>query len=109
MMVGGEDEDFENPTKRDRLIPTKAAVLLKKAMKLFPSIDLEVAYAWAGTFGETEDGLPYIGKVREFPNAYFALCYGANGTNFALMGAENIRDLYLGKSNPEVNIFGFSR
>jgi glycine/D-amino acid oxidase-like deaminating enzyme len=109
IMVGGEDEDFVNPTKRDGLIPRKAIVLMKKTKKLFPNIDFQIAYSWAGTFGETVDGLPYVGEVREFSDAYFALCYGANGTNFALMGAEIIRDLYLGKSNPKENIFRFSR
>ena len=109
IMVGGEDEDFVNPTRRDGLIPEKAKTLLRKVSKLFPQMDLEIAYAWAGTFGETEDALPYIGEVPEFPHAYFALCYGANGTNFALMGAEIIRDIYLGKLDPRENIFGFSR
>ena len=36
---------------------------------MFPAIDLEVAYYWAGTFGETEDGLAYIGETPEFPTA----------------------------------------
>ena len=96
-MVGGEDEDFVNPTRRDKIIPIKANLLLRKLRKLFPRMELEIGYSWAGTFGETDDSLPYIGEVPEFPNAYFALCYGANGTNFALLGAELIRDMYLGK------------
>jgi glycine/D-amino acid oxidase-like deaminating enzyme len=109
MMMGGEDEDFVNPTRRDRLIAGKARALLRKAKKMFPHIDIEIAYAWAGTFGETEDSLPYIGEVEEFPNAYFALCYGADGTNFALMAAEIIRDLYLQKPNPDAELFRFDR
>ena len=28
---------------------------------MFPRLDLEVSYTWAGTFGETKDGLAYIG------------------------------------------------
>ena len=43
---------------------------------MFPRIDLEMAYAWAGTFGETKDGLAYIGEMREFPRTYFALATG---------------------------------
>lgn len=109
LIVGGEDEDFVNPTKRDEMIGSKAAALLRKAKKMFPEIDIEIAYAWAGTFGETEDGLPYIGEVKKFPLSYFALCYGANGTNFALIGAETIRDLYLGRMKPSENLFRFGR
>jgi glycine/D-amino acid oxidase-like deaminating enzyme len=109
MIVGGGDEDFVNPVKRDQLIGSKASELLRKVKKMFPKIDLEIAYSWAGTFGETKDSLPYIGEVKKFPNSYFALCYGANGTNFAQIGAETIRDLYLGVLSPEDNIFGFGR
>jgi glycine/D-amino acid oxidase-like deaminating enzyme len=108
-MMGGEDEDFVNPTRRDRMIPVKARGLLRKAKKLFPQMDIEIAYAWAGTFGETEDSLPYIGEVGEFPNTYFALSYGANGTNFALMAAEIIREMYLGRSHPDGQLFSFDR
>ena len=109
IMMGGEDEEFVNPTRRDRLIPTKASALLRKAQSVLPRINIEIAYAWAGTFGETIDSLPYVGEVEEFPNAYFALCYGANGTNFAVMAAEIIRDLYLKRPNPDAELFKFDR
>ena len=38
--------------------------LAKRFAEMFPNIELEVAYRWAGTFGETKDGLPYIGQIR---------------------------------------------
>jgi glycine/D-amino acid oxidase-like deaminating enzyme len=108
IIIGGEDEDFVNPTRRDRLIPTKAATLLRKVRRLFPKMNLELAYAWAGTFGETGDGLPYVGEPS-FPNIWFALCFGANGTNFAQMASEIIRDSFLGKENSDSSLFRFDR
>jgi glycine/D-amino acid oxidase-like deaminating enzyme len=107
VMLGGEDESFVNPDKRDRLIPRKSRRLQDKSRLLFPAMDLEIAYSWAGTFGETEDGLAYIGETKHFPNAYFALSYGANGTTYALVAAEIIRDLYLGRPNKDAAIFSF--
>jgi glycine/D-amino acid oxidase-like deaminating enzyme len=109
IIAGGEDEDFVNPARRDRMISRKANRLLSRVKTMFPRMDIEAAYAWAGTFGETDDSLPYIGELPEFPNAYFALCYGANGTNFAVLAANIIRDLYLGRSNPNANLFRFGR
>ena len=106
-MLGGEDESFVNPDKRDRLIPRKSRRLQDKFRRLFPAMDLEIAYSWAGTFGETEDGLAYIGETKHFPNAYFALSYGANGTTYALVAAEIIRDLYLGRLNKDAAHFLF--
>jgi glycine/D-amino acid oxidase-like deaminating enzyme len=71
-------------------------------------MNLELVYAWTGAFGETEDGLPYVDEFN-YPDAWFALCYGANGTNFAQMASEIILKNFLGKSNPNLNLFRFDR
>lgn len=109
ILMGGEDDPFNNDRARDRRIPKKTKRLIERFHDLFPQIDLEVGYAWAGTFGETEDGLAYIGSVKQFPNAYFALGYGGNGITYSLIAAEIIRDAICGKSNPDAEIFSFER
>lgn len=109
VIVGGEDEDFVNAKRRDALISEKTRALVKKFGRLFPDQPLEVAYAWAGTFGETKDGLAYIGIHPRFPHACFALGYGGNGITFSLIAAEIIRDGLLGKKNPNAHIFRFGR
>lgn len=109
VLIGGEDENFRDPERRDRLIASKARRLEKKFSKLVPGLTTKTAYAWAGTFGETKDGLPYIGTVRVQPNVMHALCYGANGTNFAMIAANLIRDWVRGKSNRDRSLFSFDR
>ncbi|HEY4414452.1 MAG TPA: FAD-dependent oxidoreductase [Verrucomicrobiae bacterium] len=109
IIVGGEDEDFVNPKKRDALIPQKTRTLVRKFKKLFPGQKMEVAYAWAGTFGETRDGLARIGKPARWPHAYFALGYGGNGITYSVIAAELIRDDFLGRKNPDAAIFAFGR
>jgi glycine/D-amino acid oxidase-like deaminating enzyme len=109
VIVGGEDEDFVNAKRRDALISQKTRTLVKKFGRLFPDVPLEVAYAWAGTFGETKDGLAYIGVHPRFPHTCFALGYGGNGITFSLIAAEIIRDGFLGKMNPDAHIFRFGR
>ncbi len=109
MMIGGEDEEFVKPHLRDRLIPSKARTLLEKARQMFPALPLDIAFAWAGTFGETKDGLPYIGETKEFPNVSFACCFGGNGFTFAPTAAEIVRDRYLGRTHPDAHIFRFDR
>jgi glycine/D-amino acid oxidase-like deaminating enzyme len=109
VLVGGEDVPFQNPKARDALLKRKTKVLQERFTELFPERPLEVAYAWTGTFGETKDGLPFIGKTPEYPNAYFALGYGGNGITYSLIAAELIRDGLLGKNNPDAMIFRFKR
>jgi glycine/D-amino acid oxidase-like deaminating enzyme len=109
ILVGGEDVPFRNPKARDALLKAKTQKLQKRFLELYPDIPLEVAYKWAGTFGETKDGLPFIGRTPEYPNAYFALGYGGNGITYSLIAAELIRDAVLGKDNSDAAIFRFDR
>lgn len=109
IIVGGEDEEFVNPKRRDELIGQKTSILKRKFERLFPDIRLDVAYSWAGTFGETKDGLPYIGAPRTNPHVYFALGYGGNGITYSLIAAEIIRDKFLDRANSDAAIFRFGR
>jgi glycine/D-amino acid oxidase-like deaminating enzyme len=108
-MIGGEDEPFRDPEARDALIGAKSRRLRSRFASLFPQIDVRPEYAWAGTFGTTRDGLPYIGPTDEFPLGYFALGFGGNGITFSLIAARLIRDHYLGRDNPDVGLFRFDR
>lgn len=109
VLIGGKDEMFQSAVKRDRLLPRKQRELEQAAHRLFPELNIQTDYAWCGTFGETEDGLPYIGAVRERPNTYFALGYGGNGILFSLIAAEIITALIQGHRNPDAQLFAFDR
>jgi glycine/D-amino acid oxidase-like deaminating enzyme len=109
VMIGGGDAPYATDHNRPGLIRRKAARLVKRFNVLFPGADFEVAYAWAGTFGETKDGLAYVGRNPEWPNAYFALGYGGNGVTMSVVAAGLIADDYLGRENRDARIFRFGR
>jgi glycine/D-amino acid oxidase-like deaminating enzyme len=110
LMMGGLDEPFRNPALRDRLIERKSAKLLKTFTGFYPSHPApEIAFAWAGTFGETKDGLAYIGVSPEAPHDYFALGYGGNGITYSMIAARIIADLHQGIPNPDAQLFRFER
>ncbi|GAB3515227.1 NAD(P)/FAD-dependent oxidoreductase [Emticicia fontis] len=109
ILIGGKDEPFYNPDKRDKLTEKKAMQLEKAFEKKFPDLDFRRDFRWAGTFAETKDGLPYIGEVPEHPNTYFALGFGGNGIVFSQLAAEMIRDKLIGKKNIGEDIFKFDR
>jgi glycine/D-amino acid oxidase-like deaminating enzyme len=110
VMVGGEDEPFRNPKHRDALVPAKCATLLEKARRLFPRIEMEAAYGWAGTFGESKDSLPYIGR---HPNGdsrvHYALGYGANGIPVSAIAAEIVTAAVRGRGHRYSGTFAFDR
>ncbi len=108
-LIGGEDDPFQNAGRRDALVPAKTARLAEKFREMFPRIDLEVAYTWAGTFGETEDGLAYIGHLRQMPHCFFTLGFGGNGITYSIIAAEIIRDALLQRPNADSRLFRFDR
>jgi glycine/D-amino acid oxidase-like deaminating enzyme len=109
VLAGGEDDSFRNPDRRDRLIEKKTDRLGKRFRKMFPAIDFSVDYRWAGTFGETKDGLAYIGSIRQMPRCLFALGFGGNGVTFSMLAAEIIRETLAGRTHPNAHLFRFDR
>jgi glycine/D-amino acid oxidase-like deaminating enzyme len=109
VLIGGEDEDFRDPAHRDALLEAKVARLTERYGDLFPGATLDVAFAWAGTFAETDDGLPFIGAHDAWPSCQFALGYGGNGTVFSVIAAGIVRDAIAGRQNPHADLFGFGR
>lgn len=108
-LIGGEDDPFRNPKARDARVKKKTEKLAKKFREFFPDIELEVAYRWAGTFGETKDGLAYIGAVKPFPRCHFALGFGGNGITYSAIAADLIRDALFERPNADARLFRFDR
>jgi len=100
VLVGGEDDRFRTPIARDRRIDKKVERLIEKVTELMPHLNLEVAYSWAGTFGETADALPRIGPVDGKPNLFVAACYGGNGITFSMLAAELLEARIKGEAHP---------
>ncbi len=109
ILIGGRDEEFYNPKKRDALLPGKIKQLVKDFNKVFPKIDLKPEFSWAGTFGATKDGLPFIGNYKPLPNSLFALGFGGNGITFSLIAAELLASHITGKKSKDQELFSFER
>ena len=109
MLIGGEDEEFSNPRKRDEMLHKKATKLTQAFHKNFPDFKFKEDFAWAGTFGATKDGLPYIGVHKDFKNAYFVLGFGGNGITFSVTGMQMVADWLHQKKNPLSKYFAFGR
>jgi glycine/D-amino acid oxidase-like deaminating enzyme len=109
LLIGGKDDEFYDPKKRDALIKIKAKQLEDSFRKRFTGISIRTDFRWAGTFAGTSDGLPYIGCIPQMPGTYFALGFGGNGITFSVMAANIIRDMITGKENKDAALFSFDR
>lgn len=109
ILIGGEDEEFVDAQKRDSLLHEKEEKLVKKLNKHLPKNNFRTDFVWAGTFGETKDGLPYIGEHPNFPSAYFVLGFGGNGITFSVIGMEMASQFLKGKKHELSEYFKFRR
>ena len=109
VMIGGADMPFKDAAWRDRFMPDRIGRLEKQLRKWLPGLEPQTAFTWAGTFGETRDGLPYIGPLANCPQALYALGYGANGITFGAIAARIITDLCMGRPNDDVELFRLDR
>lgn len=110
LIVGGEDDAVDVPARRDGRVGSKAERLIGKVRSLFPGLPLRPAFAWAGTFAETADGLPFFGPhPRHGPRVLFAMSYGGNGITYAMAGAGLLLALAERRRHPLAAPFGFAR
>ena len=110
LLVGGEDDAIDIPTRRDARVDRKSRILMKQVHKLFPHLPLKPAFAWAGTFAETRDGLPFFGPHPQHgPRVHFAMAYGGNGITYSMLGAGLLRALVERRRHPLASLFSFKR
>ncbi|MDQ3076882.1 MAG: FAD-binding oxidoreductase [bacterium] len=109
ILIGGGDIATRNMHIRDFLIKRKAKKLLRDFKKYMPRNDLKIAFQWTGTFGETEDGLAYIGELPEWKNCYFALGFGGNGITYSALAGDFMVKLFKGEYPKDLELFRFGR
>ena len=67
ILAGGMDEDRADPGSSTVNLRAGTDALLAKLSLLFPDTAWVAEHAWCGTFGESEDELPFLGEDSEQP------------------------------------------
>lgn len=109
IVVGGEDEPWSKRHQSTSALVKKGDKLADRVRAMFPDIPFDIAYRWAGVFGSTADGLPFIGAVPECPHTWFALGYGGNGITFSMIAAAILREAWFDRVHPAAHVFAFDR
>lgn len=110
LLIGGEDDAVDIPARRDARVLPKARLLMKRVARQFPHLPLSPAFAWAGTFAETADGLPFFGAHPQHgPRVHFAMAYGGNGIVYSMLGAGLVRAAIERGPHPLAALFSFQR
>jgi glycine/D-amino acid oxidase-like deaminating enzyme len=105
IIVGGLDEDTVQPEERDKKLIHKRDQLLKEIRVRFPDINVSPEYYSAAFYGGMVDGLPMVGMYQPYPNSYFLLGYGDNGTVYSMVLAKLIRDRIVKGRSEDIKLY----
>jgi glycine/D-amino acid oxidase-like deaminating enzyme len=97
LVAGGADTAFAGDHRAGRRLERRTEKVLRRLAEWFPAVEPVAEYRWAGVFGESRDGLPYIGPVPGRSGVYAALGFGGNGITFAAIAAELLADVLQGE------------
>ncbi|QOS77824.1 FAD-dependent oxidoreductase [Paenibacillus sp. JNUCC31] len=109
IIAGGLDEETPREDQRAIRALNRGQALLKKVAEYFPLSNLEIDYAWEATFGDTHDGLPYIGPHPKYPHSYFLEGYGGNGTVYSMIAASLLTNAIAGNESKDLELFSLTR
>lgn len=109
IVAGGLDEDKAEAPLNEGLIEERGERILQKIKEHFPDLSPKISHSWCATFGESHDGLPYIGEHPNRLGEYYCLGFGGNGTVYSMLGATIIKDLITKGFHPASRLFTIAR
>jgi glycine/D-amino acid oxidase-like deaminating enzyme len=107
IIAGGEDEPYSDTHSNRRLLYEKTEAIAGKLRALLPALRFEIECRWAGAFGESNTGLPFVGAVPGYPSCYAVMGFGGNGITYAVIAADIVSALIAGKQAPDADLYRF--
>ncbi|MEO6710103.1 MAG: FAD-dependent oxidoreductase [Planctomycetota bacterium] len=105
ILAGGEDEKFQDASRRDALIATKARRIVERLEGMIGGARVRPECEWAALFGGSPDGLPGIGQAAKEQRLWLAAGFGGNGVSFAALAAELLAAELAGRPDPDSRCF----
>jgi glycine/D-amino acid oxidase-like deaminating enzyme len=110
ILVSGADQDETAERTRDAVLVQRTGQLMYELLTMYPAISgLQPAYGWQLSYGETADGLMYIGPHRNYPHHLFALGGGGDSISGAFVAARILARAVRGRMDKADEVFGWTR
>ena len=109
-MVTGADQDEPAARTRDAVSVQRTGQLMYELLTMYPAISgLQPQYGGHLPFGETADGLMYIGPHRNYPHHLFALGGGGDSISGAFVASRILARAARGQTDKADEVFGWTR
>ena len=110
MLIAGGDQDATPARIREGVLVQRTGQLMYELLLMYPTISgLQPAYGWDLPYGETADGLMYIGAHRNYPRHLFGLGGGGDSITGAFVAARLLTRAVRGETEKGDEVFGWTR
>ena len=110
LLLAGGDQDESAEKMRDAVRVQRTGQLMYELLMTYQAIvGLQPEYGWETGYGETADGLMYIGPHRNYPRHLFALGGARDSITGSFLAARILRDALQGTSDKGDQVFGWAR
>jgi glycine/D-amino acid oxidase-like deaminating enzyme len=110
LLVSGADQAETPARKRQAVLVQRTGQLMYEVLRMYPAISgLQPQYGWESAYGETSDGLIYIGPHRNYPRHLFALGGGADSLTGAFLASRLLARAASGTPDKGDDVFGWTR
>jgi glycine/D-amino acid oxidase-like deaminating enzyme len=110
LLIAGADRDESPDRQRDATRVQRTGQLMYELLMMYPVISgLQPAYGWEMVYGETADGLMYIGPHRNYPRHLFALGSSGDTLAGAFLAARILARAARGELDKADEVFGWTR
>ena len=110
LLVAGGDRDESPARQRDAIRVQRTGQLMYELLMMYPAISgLQPEYGWEMVYGETADGLMYIGPHRNYPRHLFALGSAGDSLAGAFLASRILSRAARGDLDKADEVFGWTR
>ena len=110
LIVAGGDQKETPVRTRSAVLVQRTGQLMYEALKKYPVISgLQPDYGWEVVYGQTADGLMYIGPHRNYPHHVFALGGSATSVTGAFVAARLLARAVQDATEKADQVFGWMR
>jgi glycine/D-amino acid oxidase-like deaminating enzyme len=110
ILIAGADQDETPENKRKQVLVQRTGQLMYELLTMYPAISgLAPEFGWDLSYGETADGLMYIGPHRNYPHHLFALGGDADSLTDAFLAARVLARAAAGEPEKGDDVFGWTR
>jgi glycine/D-amino acid oxidase-like deaminating enzyme len=110
VLVSGAAQAETPARTRKAVLVQRTGQLMYEVLKMYPAISgLQPEYGWEASYGETTDGLMYIGAHRNYPRHLFALGGHSESVTGAFVAARILGRVLQGEPDKGDEVFGWAR